>query len=214
MRVATDDEALVERLVQRGARLVRHATVMVADRPPPPAAVRTRTSHYDIAPFDRVPNGSDRLAAQLATLRSAAYPFGHPDYDPTDTIPAIAERLCALLSGEVLGPVDWELSALASGRAGQLLGAIIVTGARADAIWPGGPWIADLFVNPEHRGQGLGRDLLQHALTAHSADMRPRIGLAVTATNRATVLYRSMGFTDMFTAWTIDVPASTAHGGS
>jgi GNAT superfamily N-acetyltransferase len=211
VRVATGDEALAERLVLRGANPVRHATVMVAARPGTAAAASTRISQYDISPMDSAVRRPGRLAAQLAQLRSAAYPAGHPDHDPTDSIPIITQRLRTLLSGEILGAVDWELSALASGRGGDLVGAIIVTGTEADAIWPGGPWIADLFVDPKHRGQGLGRGLLHHALTADSADPQPRIGLAVTATNRATVLYRSMGFADLFTAWTIDVPASAAR---
>lgn len=81
----------------------------------------------------------------------------------------------------------------------------------ADPIWPGGPWISDLFVHPSNARQGLARGLLRHALSVSRNLSLPRVGLAVTHTNPAANLYRSMGFTDLFSSWAIHIPISAGR---
>lgn len=205
-RITTDDAKLAQALVDHGGTAVRHGTVMTA-RPVAPGPSDSAPTH-DLGPLPGTPEGIDAVASQLAAVRLAAHPPTHPDHDPDDTADATTARLNALLAGDVLGPLAPELSAVARGRDRQPLGAIIVTKAEADAIWSGGPWIADLFVHPRHSGLGLGRRLLGHTLRGCIVRQHPRVGLAVTVSNPAVRLYRSLGFTDTFTSWSLDMPSA------
>lgn len=55
--------------------------------------------------------------------------------------------------------------------------------------------IQNVGVHPEHRGRGLGRALLQHALQGYRLAGALRVDLEVTAKNHAAVgLYRDLGF--------------------
>lgn len=57
------------------------------------------------------------------------------------------------------------------------------------------PYVGDLSVGPTHRGRGLGRLLLIHALHAYREAGHTRTGLTVTAQNAAAYnLYRAVGF--------------------
>lgn len=145
-----------------GGTTVRYATMMVA-RPVTHVPSHSASTHH-LGPLPRTPEGIEAVASQLAPLRLAAHPRTHPDHDPDDSTDATTARLKALLAGDVLGPLAAELSAMLHGRDQDPLGAIIVTMTEADAIWSGGPWVADLFVDPRHSRQGLGRRLLQHTL--------------------------------------------------
>lgn len=203
-RIATDDAELAQALRDRGGTTVRYATMMVA-RPVTHVPSHSAPTHH-LGPLPRTPEGIEAVASQLAPLRLAAHPRAHPDHDPDDSTNATTARLKALLAGDVLGPLAGELSAIVHGRDQDPLGAIIVTMPEADAIWSGGPWVADLFVDPRHSRQGLGRRLLQHTLNRCVVHRHPQVGLAVTMSNPAVELYRSLGFADTFTSWTIDVP--------
>lgn len=75
--------------------------------------------------------------------------------------------------------------------AGDLVGAVLTV---VDAPWddvPPGPFIVDLFVVPDARRRGTGRDLVRAVLSAcHS-----RVGLRVDNTaTAARALYDSLGF--------------------
>ena len=55
-------------------------------------------------------------------------------------------------------------------------------------------WIEELFVLPEFRSKGLGRELFEH-LEKHYGDKLARMRLEITDANqRAAKLYRSLGF--------------------
>lgn len=208
MRVATSDREVADALIDAGGHLVRRASVMVADPTEPAAPVNALPRPYEIVPFDSLPHVPEELAAQLADTRLHAYPASHPDHVPAEaTHDAVRSELRGLLDGSALGPVHRELSAIVRKLGSdQPVGAIIVTMAAADAIWAGGPWIADLFIHPDHSGNRLGRHLLEHALTGCAHLGLPRIGLAVTHTNPAVRLYRTLGFTDVVSSWAIHLP--------
>lgn len=207
MRVATDDKELAHALVDAGGSLARHATVMVAHPREPVPAVQPPSGPYEIVPLDSLQTTPEALAIALSRSRLAAYGPSHPDHDPAADAAATTVELRAMLSGELLGPVHPALSVLVRESGGRsFVGGIIVTTPAADAIWPGGPWITDLFVHPRDTGQGLGRRLLRHTLSAAHHLSLPRVGLAVTRTNPAADLYRSMGFTDLLNSWAINIP--------
>jgi GNAT superfamily N-acetyltransferase len=70
-------------------------------------------------------------------------------------------------------------------------------------------WILnDLFVNPEARGQGIGRALMQAAAELARAHGVPRLTLSTQTGNRAAQrLYESLGWqrNDAFHGYTLDI---------
>jgi len=82
---------------------------------------------------------------------------------------------------------------------GTPIGAIFVV---EESIWDenlSGPFIIDLFVDPQHQGQGLGRALISAAMSAckaHGADtMSLRIGDGTSGV--ALELYKRLGFREL-----------------
>ena len=72
---------------------------------------------------------------------------------------------------------------------------MVVTRLEAEPwCWEGGPWVADIFVVPSHRGRGLGLALLLRAIPWSHAAGEAQIGLTVTDGNPAEQLYVSAGF--------------------
>ncbi len=214
MRVATDDEELAHALIEVGGSLVRRATVMATHPKPSARTVPAAPQRYDIVSFDLLQTTPEALAEPLTGPRLAAYHPAHPDHDPAADHATTRAELVALLSGAVLGPVEPSLSAVVRAAGDRAtLGAIIVTCPPEDGIWPGGPWIADLFVHPRHAGNGLGRHLLGHTLSACARLSMPRLGLAVTQANTAADLYHSAGFTDLFSSWAIHLPSPPSRSG-
>ena len=59
-----------------------------------------------------------------------------------------------------------------------------------------GAWIDELFVEPSHRGQGIGTQLLDLAETASREHDAKCLHLEVNLGNRAIELYRRRGFVD------------------
>lgn len=209
MRVATSDQEVADELIAAGGELARRASVMVTHPTQPVAIADSLPPPYEVVPFESLPNVPAELAAQLADTRLRAYPASHPDHGPAEAgHDAAVSSLRGLLDGSVLGPVHPELSAIVrTSGSGEPVGAIIVATTTADAVWPGGPWIADLFVHPDHSGKGIGRWLVEHAMAACASLALPRIGLAVTHSNPATGLYRRLGFSDLLRSWAIHLPA-------
>lgn len=208
MRVATSDEQLARALVTAGGTLVRHATVMIAHPMSSEFEKDAAAGPSEVASLASFPRTQEELVPLLAETRLAAYAASHSDHDAAADRADMQAVLRELLCDAALGPVHAELSAVVLTTEGRPVGAIIVTIASADAIWPGGPWIADLFVDPRLAGKGMGRRLLGHALTTCAALSFPRIGLVVSHGNPAVGLYRSMGFTDLLTSWAVTLPVN------
>lgn len=59
-----------------------------------------------------------------------------------------------------------------------------------------GAWVDELFVEPSHRGQGIGTQLLDLAETASLGHHAQCLHLEVNHGNRAIELYRRRGFLD------------------
>ena len=132
----------------------------------------------------------------------AAFPPGHPDYGDIPDPEHPEAQMDDLMSGRLLGPL-LRSSALAVGEAGDVLGAILITGSPGQPPF-GGPWIANVFRDPSARG--VGGALLKRALAVATRDGLPALGLAVTHANSARPLYAAHGFADVWNGLNVDVP--------
>jgi GNAT superfamily N-acetyltransferase len=184
-----------ERLIAAGATRRRHVRILsrpvasVEKPPEPPAGIRL--------------TALDRPVADLVPSSMAAYPPGHWDFTPGGDQPErVAERLRALLAGELIGrPIAPSRLALDAG--GRVVGGAIVT----DAPGPEplvGPWIADLWREPGR--PGLGAVLLAHVLQAIARDGGRTAGLTVTHGNPALRVYERAGFTLRLELLSVEVP--------
>jgi len=182
-----------------GARLVRHVHYLVLE------------------PLDAVPAGvalPDGLtlrvgveaADSLTRAAMAAYPPGHPDAGPFRSLGEAERELAALLGGGAAGPLVHDASATVADAMGAVVGAVIVTRLPAQTWgWPGGWWIAEMFVVANWQGRGLGRALMRHAIARCVAAGEERIGLAVTEGSRAERLYLRLGFRRRRTEFVLEV---------
>jgi GNAT superfamily N-acetyltransferase len=69
----------------------------------------------------------------------------------------------------------------------------------------GGPWVAQLFRDPDPALAGLGRALLQCALSRATAAGLPALSLAVSEGNTAVRLYEALGFERVLSTFSIDL---------
>lgn len=143
----------------------------------------------------RVPNGvvvvgAGRPAEDLVPARLRAFAAGHVDHAPTRAQAAVLARI---VEGREAGPLlDCSRLAVLSADA-AVVGVALVTDAPVIGD-DGGPWIADVYRDPDLRWAGLGTTLLCAVLTAAVDDGHDRIGLAVTDGNPARKLYERLGF--------------------
>ena len=200
---STADADLVAALTDAGATRLRHAHVMSHSLASLPVVAPTAGLARGLAvgPLDaaQVARNADRLGA----LRFAAYPAGHPDHSDNDVAEAVA-GMRAAARGEVLGPV-MEVSRVAL-YVGQIVGACLVVD-RAGVPPDGGPWILDVFRDPDITVPGVGRSLLAAVLSAAGRAGLPGVSLAVSHDNtRALGLYGALGFADAGESWTLALP--------
>jgi GNAT superfamily N-acetyltransferase len=186
-------------LVDAGGRPRRHGHVLSRDLtrdpappewldPPVPAGLR-------LTPVDRP-------ALDLARACFAAYPRDHPDYDhiPSPEHPEI--ELEEIVSGRLMGRL-LDCSGLAVHEGGAVVGAILVN--LTDGEPPtGGPWVSQLFRDPDV--PGIGGPLLRRALAVATRDGLPALGLAVTEGNPARRLYEAHGFAAVLSSLTVELP--------
>ena len=164
---------LAHALIAAGGERRRHATLMTHDLRDVPAEVDPR-----VVPLTA-------SAQELLPSHRAAYRPGHPDYE----LASEEDPLGPLMAGEVIGPM------LPCSRMAVVDGAPV--GAALVHDFPGepphaGPWLAELFRDPAHRG--VGRALLRGVLTAAAAHRLPALGLVVSGGNPAVALYLAEGF--------------------
>jgi GNAT superfamily N-acetyltransferase len=195
--IRTLDGREAERLLCAGARLVRHAHDMVLE--PPPAGPAPPSLPSDL----RLRDVTDLGSRPLAVASRAAYTPDHPD---TASLAEAERSYARLLAGEAAGPLIEPASAVVTAAPGDgVVASIVVTRlGPAPWGWPGGPWVADVFVVPDHQGRGLGRLLLTRAIATCEAAGEPRIGLTVTEGNPAEHLYSALGFRRRRTVFLLD----------
>lgn len=203
MRVSTEDPDLGHALVGAGGVLVRNATVMSLQLASSPAGGSdARVLAWADAP------AAARTPAALAVASVAAYPPEHPDHEPgDDDLDVAAAGIASILAGEAIGEFSPDCSGVVVDGA-EVVAAVLITEVDADLAleWPGGTWIADVFVAPSHGGQGLGRALLGHAVGRSRAAGHDVMGLAVTVGNPARRLYDAAGFVEDRTTLAVLMP--------
>ncbi|MGW5261022.1 GNAT family N-acetyltransferase [Microbispora sp. NPDC004025] len=173
---------LGRQLVERGARLQRHATGMRCDLPISRPVESAALDGFRLVPCDRAP-------ADIFPAWFAAYPPGHPDHRPRNPEKALEEELVPLLTGEEIGPLlPCSVLAVRDGSPGEVVGGVLVNDSER------GPWIADVFRHPERSPRGLGALMLTATLVRAGADGLPGLGLVVTEGNPARHLYERLGF--------------------
>ncbi|GII89196.1 hypothetical protein Ssi03_71860 [Sphaerisporangium siamense] len=194
--VISCDEDLARRLLAAGARPRRHAHVHSRDLRADPAPAEWAETGYGVVSCDAVP------AAEVFPAWRAAYPAGHPDHNPRTDAEALEGELAPLLAGESYGPL------LPCGglllRDDRVVAGVLVGGHGDPPL--AGPWIYDVFRDPNPRYAGLGAVMLRRALALATLHGLPALGLAVTEGNPARRLYERLGFRHVLTSVTVVVP--------
>lgn len=195
---------LVTALIEAGARHRRRASVMTYDLvgAPPPADWAEPPLP---AGLGYTPIGDD-MEAMYSTYVNAYSP-GHPDSYGGNARHGFETELVPLIRGEILGPLlpasGWVVDEAAPGRA---VAVVVIND------WPDeGPWISEVFRDPNPRYAGIGAALLRRALWhAARAGLRT-VGLAVTTGNPAERVYAKVGFRVTSTALNCIIPGPAAR---
>ena len=201
--VSTSDSELADAWAGAGAERLRHAQVMShalagidALRSGAPEGLRThRLTRRQLL----------RHADRLGSLMMTAYPPGHPDHRFT-TVEHAARSLQLVADDQVLGPfLDVSQVAVLDHT---VIGAALAVD-RPGTAPDGGPWVLDIFRDPDVAAKGVGRALLIAVLAAAKASGLPSISLVVShGNNRALDLYAGLGFAEASTDWTLALPAT------
>ena len=189
--VVVHDESAADALIAAGGVLARHAHQMRLPLPLPPF------EHPEFRPFN--PDGTPPVPwTDALTAFIAAYPPEHPDHLTGDGS-LIDSYLVPYTSGAKLGPLICHASAIAVHDDYAYAGVLIVDR-------PGeGPWVCDIWRDPDPAYAGTGSDLLRWS--ASRLDGFAELGLVVTAGNtRAQRAYERVGFTVESTAWRFRMP--------
>lgn len=80
---------------------------------------------------------------------------------------------------------------------GMVVGYALITHSFASEVGGRSVFIEEIFVDPQYRGQGIGRQFLDYCVSLMGGEIR-RVRLEVTPANeKATALYRSCGFEEL-----------------
>ncbi len=134
----------------------------------------------------------DRLGA-VAHVLSRAYPGAdrRRPFAPTGTLDEWREYVARLVSGTGCGAWVPACSVVASQSGTDRIGGLVLT----TAIAPGTAHVVQVAVDPECQGRGLGRRMLDEALSRLGAAGFDRVSLLVAEGNGpARRLYASLGF--------------------
>lgn len=129
-----------------------------------------------------------------------AYGPTHPDHLPGNRIDLIREHVQPLLDRTELGVNHRSCIAILHG--GIPIAGIIISLREGSSPF-GGPWIFEIWVDPEHKGLGIAKYLITQAQEKLKEDIYTSLGLAVTNGNQAKQLYECAGFTVVEEFWTI-----------
>ena len=179
---SSPDDTLIDALIAGGATVVRHSHVMVCD-------VRGHRPLHEARAVSVVP--IDGSSAGLAEVSVRAYPPAHVDFETTVAAEAQVE-IDALLKGTLVGPFMASASGIVVDD-GRTVAALIVNRMPQNPV-AGGPWVSELFRDPDLAHRGLGTVLLDHAIRALRAAGDVSLSLAVTDGNPAMFLYDRLGF--------------------
>lgn len=203
----TTDPAEARRRVAEGGRLRRVAHDMAAEplAGGSPGLDGGRDSGFGLdaleSGFAVETLGSD--AEELAAAASRATPPGHVDHEAWPGPQERTDYWRSMLAGQVCGPVLPE-SLIVRGPGG-IGAALALTRMPAASWWPGGPWVAEVFVVPGLQGRGLGAALLGEGMRALAAVGEERLGLTVTEANPAERLYARLGFRRFRTLYVVQL---------
>lgn len=192
--VSVHDRAEADALIAQGAVLERHAHLLRLRLPTSGGPV----DRPDFRPFGA---GADPPVPWADVLPAflAAYPPEHPDHLPGGDA-LIDTYLVPYTKGARLGPLLCDASGLAV-RDGYAYGGVLIVD-RPDE----GPWVCDIWRDPDPRYAGTGTALLHWAasrLVGHDT-----LGLVVTVGNDAALRsYERAGFVRETTAWRLRLPA-------
>jgi ribosomal protein S18 acetylase RimI-like enzyme len=174
-------EALPSALSIRGFRVerYRYLTASLVAAPPVPSPLRTWSDD----------------GARLARLFARAYEDETTTraFAPHGTTDEWVEYVVSLITTTGCGRFAPALSFVSpAADPTELDGAVVVT-----ALAPGTSHVAQIAVDPAERGRGLGRHLLERAMSAAAAAGESHMTLLVAASNRAALsLYERAGFRD------------------
>ncbi|MBB6473178.1 GNAT family N-acetyltransferase [Sphaerisporangium rubeum] len=204
--VVAGDEGLGRRLLAAGASPLRHAHSYSRDLRADPAPAWWAETGYGVVACDAVP------AAEVFPAWRAAYRTpGHPDRREIGDTEALERELAPLLAGESYGallPCGGLLLRHDRVVAGVLVGML-------DGEPPqGGPWVLDVFRDPDPRYAGLGSVMLRRALALATMHGLPALGLAVTDGNPARRVYERLGFRHTGSWLSVIVPERDQAGSS
>lgn len=203
-QLATEDDDLVQRLVERGAHQIRHAHVMSVALSTPTAGIAVNTAVNLDNVGHLVPLTADStFDAPYAALMRRAYPPGHPDAE-TGNDAEILTDLTRRVRGERLGPLLNGSYALVDEERPVAL--IIVNRVPGDPPF-GGPWVSDVCRDPAPEYRGVGRALLIQAMNRLRADAEQSLSLAVTVGNPAQRVYENLGFEIAITTRRLRLPS-------
>ncbi|WP_436772576.1 GNAT family N-acetyltransferase [Yinghuangia sp. YIM S09857] len=188
-------------LAAAGAVSKRHAhcyTWDLAARPPDPSWARPALpAGVTLAP------AVDREPADLTATWIAAYPPGHPDNPRGETFDSAREQLATLYDGSLIGALMPASCVLQDGS--RPVAVCLVNDRPGDPPLLG-PWITEVFRDPDPAYAGLGATALRATLARAAADGVPTVGLTVTEGNPARATYEKVGFTHTESTMTLLVP--------
>lgn len=194
---STSDQELVGALEAHRARVLRSAMPMSLPLTEEPA-LRGVPDRISLGAL----TGGD-LAEQADEIGAVAFRAYGSDHGWADEAGA-ASAMRRAAAGEVLGPLlD---SSVVATRGDAVVGACLVTDREGEPPF-GGPWVLDLFRDPDDPAKGIGGAMLAHAARSLRSVGLAALSLAVTADNEpALALYRSLGFEQLGQSWTLALP--------
>lgn len=199
-RLSTSHPELTETLRAGGATEVRHAHRMTHDLNSV-AALTTLDTALGVHPLTA--GQAMRHAPRLGALTWSAYRPEHPDRVDADE-PASVSRIVSVARGQMLGPMTTQSRVAVHDR--EIVGACLVVHRPGGPPY-GGPWVVDVFRDPQCPIRGVGAALLRSSLTAAAAARLPALSLSVSDGNeRARRLYRRLGFKEVGESWTLALP--------